>query len=431
VVFARMVERDPDLKRFSYYSLLESEVTMRRSSCGAVAVCILLVGHAIGGPVVLDDFEDLSGWKTYRGRGSLDKADTAAVGSGAIRVTFPGMVFKKLPPRPEREVIPWDGSAGLSFWVKGDGSDLFGCLAVSSDRGRFPYVYYFPLKNTEWHQHKVSWEEFAPEGERYTLGSKGALPPSGIGGLRFGNRWTIHRNNERLPKHSYCIDQVQIEDEVPKPVPAPEMRPFADVADLLRTRKKIHVVCMGDSITAGSGLADKDNERYATVIQRVLRARLGYEDIIVESRAVGGAKLTDARAWTRRDFRGEPPDLVTILYGYNDKKVYTCAYFKDSLNDYIDRIARVTDGKTAVLLLSTIPGTKFKFVMLDDFADAVRQTARERGLACFDLDKVIKAIGRVEAEKYFADMAHPNKEGHEVIGKAIAGFLLRSAGVAE
>jgi lysophospholipase L1-like esterase len=35
------------------------------------------------------------------------------------------------------------------------------------------------------------------------------------------------------------------------------------------------------------------------------------------SRAVGGAKVNDARFWWRRDFEGVAPDLVTIAYGYN------------------------------------------------------------------------------------------------------------------
>jgi lysophospholipase L1-like esterase len=156
----------------------------------------------------------------------------------------------------------------------------------------------------------------------------------------------------------------------------------------------------------------------------MLRKRIGYDQVFAESRAVGGARLTDARAWVPRDFVGDPPDLVTVLYGYNDKSgAHTKAYFKDSLNDYLDRIARKTGGKTAVLLLATIPGTGPRFVMMDDFADAVRETAKARGLACNDLQKAFKAIGREKIGDYFADIAHPNAQGHRLIAEAITNFL--------
>ena len=124
-----------------------------------------------------------------------------------------------------------------------------------------------------------------------------------------------------------------------------------------------------------------------------------------------------------------PLALVTILYGYNDKSgAHTKAYFKDSLNDYLDRIARKTGGKTAVLLLPTIPGMGPRFVMMDDFADAVRETAQARGLACFDLQKVFKAIGREKINDLLADMAHPNAEGHRLIAEAIANVLAGAGG---
>jgi len=384
-------------------------------------------------PVVLEDFETLDGWKVTSKTASFEKADTAAVGEGAICVNLPGMVYKQLSKRPLPGSAAWDRYGGVSFWVKGDGSDLFGCLALCPNRptGNYTYVCYFPLKDKSWHKLTLSWDDFVPEGQYDPIGTRGALPPSGIQTIRFGSRWTIYHNNAKIPRHQYCIDQIQIEEKVEKPGPVPATRPFAEALDLLKARKEIHIVCMGDSITAGTSLADKDRERYAVRLQEILRKRLGCDRIFCESRAVGGAKLTDARAWVPRDFVGDPPDLVTILYGYNDKSAaHTKEYFKKSLNDYIDRIARKTGGKTAILLFPTIPGLGPRFIMMDDYADAVRETAKERGLACFDLQKVFKEIGRDKMEQYLADMAHPNAEGHRIIADAIAGFLIESAGVA-
>jgi lysophospholipase L1-like esterase len=298
-------------------------------------------------------------------------------------------------------------------------------MAVGQNpQGNYCYVYYFPLKDTQWHKLTISWDDLVPEDQCYPIGTYGALPPSGIMTIRFGTRWTIWHNNAPISEHQYCIDQIQIEEKVEKPGPAPALRPFSEIQDLFRAKKPVHIVCMGDSITAGTALMDKEKERYAVLLQDLLRKKLGYGQIFCESRAVGGARLTDARAWVPRDFVGDPPDLVTILYGYNDKSsAQTNAYFKDSLNDYLDRIARKTAGKTAVLLLPTIPGMGPRFVMMDDFADAVRETAQARGIACFDLQKVFKAIGREKINDLLADMAHPNAEGHRLIADSLANFL--------
>ncbi|MEW6359573.1 MAG: GDSL-type esterase/lipase family protein [Planctomycetota bacterium] len=398
-----------------------------------IVLCLIIIGlpHVNADPVILEDFETLTGWKAEPETASFKQAASAAVGQGAIQVTLPRTVFKQISSRPIEGSAAWDRYEGISFWVKGDGSDLFGSLAVGpSASGSYTYVCYFPLKNTEWHRVAVAWADLAPEGQYDPIGASGALPPSGIQAIRFGSRWVIYTNNAKIPEHTYCVDHIQIEEKVEGPAPPPKPRPFSDVPDLLKSKKKIHIVCMGDSITAGTALADKDKERYAVRMQELLREWLGYGDILCDSRAVGGARLTDARAWAPRDFAGEPPDLVTILYGYNDKSgAYTRDYFKRSLNDYIDRIARETGGKAAIWLLTTIPGTGPRFVMMDDYADAVRETAKERGLACFDLQKVFKDVGRDKIEGYFADQAHPNAEGHQVIADAIATFLVTSAGI--
>ncbi len=384
-----------------------------------------------GAPVVLENFEDLGGWNSYGKSASFKKTDSAAIGDGAIQVTLPGMIFKQLSSRPLKGSPAWDQYEGLSFMVKGDGSDLFGCLSVG-DRptGAYSYVYYFPLRNTEWHKITVPWSALVPEGQYDAIGSAGALPPSGIKALRFGSRWSIYFNNDKIPKHSYSIDQVQIEEQVKKTPPVNKARAFSSVLELLKNKKPVHIVCIGDSITAGTGLANKDSQRYATLTQNILREWLGYDDIIVESRAVGGAKSSDGRAWIPRDFVGNAPDLVTVMYGYNDKSnIFTKEHFKNSMDDYIKRVIQKTQGKTAILPFATTPGTGPRFVMMDDYADAVREVATKRNLPLFDLNQIMKKLGRDKIENFFVDQAHPNSQGHAIIATELADFLVKSAGI--
>ncbi len=396
-----------------------------------LTLIIILSDSASAAPVVLEDFEKLDGWNSLGKTASFEKADSAAVGSNAIRVTLPGTVSKQLSSRPLQGSPIWDQYQGISFMVKGDGSDLFGCLSVG-DRptGAYSYIYYFPLRNTEWNKITIPWSALVPEGQYDPIGSTGALPPSGIKALRFGSRWSIYFNNAKIPQHSYSIDQVQIEKQVEPTSTDYKARAFSNVLELLKNKKPVHIVCIGDSITAGTGLSDKDSQRYTALTQKILHEWLGYDDIIIESRAVGGAKSTDGRAWIPRDFVGDAPDLVTIMYGYNDKSgTYTKEYFKNSMDDYIKRLVEKTEGKTAILPFATTPGTGPRFVMMDDFADAVREVAAKRNLPVFDLNRIMTKIGRDKIENFFGDQAHPNAQGHKIIANEFADFLVKSAGI--
>ncbi len=402
-----------------------------------------LASSLTAGETVIDTFDDISGWKVqqpgrYRGakgfKAKVEKAESAAVGTGAIKVTLPGMVHKKLWKRyPPLANIAWNKFQGVSFRVKGDGSGQYGCIALCGNSYRswgYSYVYFFPLKNTEWHTVTVPWHDFIPESDKLPIAARGSLPPSGIMHIRFGDRWTIGQNNYPIPPHSYCIDQLVLVEKIPCNMQVPAIRPLADAARLLKDKKPITILCMGDSITAGTGLADREHTRYAVQIQKLLRKWFGYDRITVVSHAVGGARMVNARAWLNRDFDGIQPDLVTTLYGYNEKSGGTSVwYFKVSMNDYLDRIARKTGGRAAIMPMTTIPGLRHRYSMMDDYADAVREVAGARGLTCLDLQQIMKTnFNRTTIEPYFHDMAHPNEKGHLFMATQIARFIAKAAG---
>ncbi|MDD4537739.1 MAG: GDSL-type esterase/lipase family protein [Lentisphaeria bacterium] len=399
-----------------------------------IALFPLLVLAQATSPLVLDDFESLTGWKVDAKPAAFAAASDAAVGQGAITVTLPGSVSKKIQRGDDIREL-WDKSQGLSFHIKGDGSDAWGVIGVNASYGAFSYVYFFPLKNRDWVKYTVAWSDFIPEGAVDLIGTPEGLPPSGILTLRFGCRWKIWFDNEAIPTHSFAIDHIQIETQVaaPQTSPAPPTTapaPFANVLAKLRAREPMVIQFQGDSITAGTALADKRNERYSARLEVILRQWLGYDGISCRNRAVGGAKVNDARAWLQRDFAGGAPDLVCIWYGYNDKTGgISKDYFRQSMSDYIDRIAAATDGKSAVLLFATAPGTQGRFVMLDGYAQAMRDLAAERGLPCFDVHALLKGLGRQNLQSVMADMAHPNARGQQLIADHLAEYLVAQAGI--
>lgn len=396
-----------------------------------LALLALVLAVTCNAQTLLTGFEDLAGW-TATGGAVFEPSADSHEGAASIGVTMPGQVQGKvLAGYPPAE---FDEAQGVSFWAKGDGSDQWGCIALYGDgsNGSYRYCYFFPLKSTEWMKYEVPWDGWIPEGAFLPIGAPGSLPPSGIQWVRIGTRWTIAHNNDKIPPHSYQVDEVRLEQTLPEVSAPPAAAPLEGVIAKLRAKQPVSILCMGDSITAGTGLPDKDNQRYATVLQGMLRERLGYAEITAVSRAVGGARLTDARSWVERDFQGPPPDLVTTLYGYNDKSGQFSAFqFADSFEDYLLRIRRVTAGKTAILPLTTIPGAGPRFVMMDDFARAVQDVADSWQLPYVDLAFALKETGREGFLAYMGDMAHPNPEGHILMARVIADYLVEQVNAAQ
>src|SRR5205823_6501944 len=63
-----------------------------------------------------------------------------------------------------RGAADWDGAAGISFWVKGDGSDHLGAIQFvwNEDFGA-RYGYAFPIDSTEWKKIVIPWRDLLPE----------------------------------------------------------------------------------------------------------------------------------------------------------------------------------------------------------------------------------------------------------------------------
>lgn len=375
----------------------------------------------------VETFDKTEGWER-QGGGRIEPAAEAAVGAGAATFSLPGALFKKVqPPKPRVPGALDEGYQGVSFWAKGDGSDQFGTVVLCGAHPLwfpFKYAYSFPLKETAWKKYVVAWRDWIPEDPVYPVGSPGGAAPSNIQYVKVGSKWAITHNNRELPKFSFGLDQLQLEAEAPAEAPAPALQKLDAVRAKLAARQPVQILCLGDSITAGTSLGKPDEERYAQVLERLLRQRLGYDGVSVLSRAVGGAQVNDLRLWAARDFAAVAPDLVVIMVGYNDKSWgYPADYYASALSDYLDRVARLTQGRAAAVLMPPIPGRGARFVMMDDYADAVRKLAAARGVALCDMNKVFKAFGRDGLSAYFADDAHPAAKGHAVMAETLADAL--------
>ncbi|MBR4415549.1 MAG: SGNH/GDSL hydrolase family protein [Victivallales bacterium] len=394
--------------------------------------CLLMaIGCMALETMPLDKLDKPSRWKANGGV-TVEAADGVNGQAGVVISHLPKGTAQLQLAFDDDQLDVFDQYQGVSFYVKGDGSDCWETISLLHNYN-YTYNYFVPLKSTEWVKYTVAWCDFIPEGQCGMIQQSGGIPACGINTLRIGCRWKIWYDNAQIPEHTLMISDVKLEPVVNRPANTWKPAPFEGVLAKLRNKEPLTIQFQGDSITAGTSLANKVAERYSIKTEELLRKWLKNDKINCVNRAVGGARTNDERAWLQRDFNGGVPDLVTLWIGYNDKSgCNTVGYYKQTVADYIDRVAEITKGRSAFLLFAPGPGKGPRFTMMDDYAQAIRELAAERGLPCFDVSKLFKAFGKKEfANTYMADMAHPNAKGHQVVADALCEFLVKAAGITE
>ena len=314
---------------------------------------------------------------------------------------------------------------GLAFKVKGCGVDEWGCITISGGPMKSG-SFYFSVKDTNWREIRVPFSQLAPAND-YNM-EFNELSAIEVSEIVVGDRWRIREGNTDI-KPFYClIKDIRLTDDVfPAPAKhAPEK--FENVIAKMKAGKKVQILCVGDSITAGTSLKMRETERYGAQLEKLLQKHFKNPGIKVRVCGVGGAHTFNSLVWQERDLAGEIPDVATMLIGYNNRSsCQTVEQYKQQLKLWIDRLAEKTGGKTAVILIPTVPGVP-RFYAQRDLADATRKLAKELKLPIADIEKWILSLPPMEYRtKYLADSVHPNPDGHKKYAEILADLFIRQA----
>ncbi len=387
-----------------------------------IIMLLLTVATVSGAEIILENFAALKGWSA-RDTGAKFSECAGPDGGNGLRFEGPGYIQQPYPVDWQKR-LDWNRCKGISFKIKGDGSDNFGCITLMG-RNSWYYSWYFPLESKEWREYTVPWSDLTPGSDTISgeFNTPGNLTVDGISGIRFGDRWKIAANNRKIEPFCYQIADIRlVENAAPKyEIGRYQPPPFSQFRDKLRSGKPLKIYCYGDSITAGTSLKNPDEERYAVRLQELLR---GGRDIQVRSFGVGGAHLYDVIGWMERDL-ADAPDLITIMIGYNNKSsAQPPEVFRRQLELWIDRVVAKTHGQTNILLIPTLPGCGSRYHMQDDLAQVVRDVARERNLPLCPVDLAFKKGGMEQISGLMADTAHPNAAGHRLFAETLADYLI-------
>jgi lysophospholipase L1-like esterase len=334
-----------------------------------------------------------------------------------------GFFFSSPKTTPE-----WDKAAGISFWVKGDGSDSYGGLEmIDPNDYALRYAYCFPIDSTEWKKIVIPWRDILPEtpaGE--IVDPVAGYRPSQFGNLWFG-KWWYWRD---YPAHSFTVDQIALE-----PTIALDTRDYTPAVGgtprllaKLKAKQPVTIVTMGDSLSDKRHWANKPVMWSELLVQK-LKDTYGSEVTFVNP-AMGGTTLDANLILMPKWLKMTPePDLVTIWFGFNDyDSGMRGRHFADMLRVAVNRIRRMTNGKAEVMIMTTNPAI-VKWTEMEELAEACRSVAAGWKTGLADVSAAFHTAGKDDAARatlYAWDRTHLGEAGHKLAAETVAAAIAAS-----
>jgi len=187
------------------------------------------------------------------------------------------------------------------------------------------------------------------------------------------------------------------------------------------------VACIGDSITYGARIRNRNVNSYPAQLGRMLGE--GYS---VSNFGVSGATLLkkgNKPYWRQRAFgfaRKSLPDVVVIKLGTNDTKPANWKHSDSLVDDYVEMVKTFQglDSKPKVFICYPVPvfpeqwGINDKAVR-EGVIPAVNTVAEKTGAGIIDLYAPLK-----EKSELFPDKVHPNAEGAKIIAETVARAIM-------
>ncbi len=198
------------------------------------------------------------------------------------------------------------------------------------------------------------------------------------------------------------------------------------ITSSVNAQNKIKVACIGNSITAGSGLKGAETQSYPGQLQQLLGP--GYE--VMNFGVSGRTAMKTENAYTKtakyKSALSSSPDIVFIKLGTNDSRLPFRLTIDNFQTDYtkIVRSFRDIPNRPRVILLLPVASyltdtTRQTNEAITKFIlPRIRQVAFEEKVEIIDLHAITLTHAGL-----FPDQLHPNAEGASLIAKRLYEYL--------
>lgn len=181
---------------------------------------------------------------------------------------------------------------------------------------------------------------------------------------------------------------------------------------------EVTIVALGNSITQGEGT--KDN--YVNMWKKALKEKYPTANLEMVNAGISGNTARDGLERLEKDVLKHKPDLVSISFGWNDlAERVEREKFKRNLKEIIKRIKDRNSHAEILLLTTSLVNDNLANAYARRYNEIILKLAREENLGLVDVHKAWKKrleLG-VLPDKYMADFAHPNEEGHKIFAEEL------------
>ncbi len=185
---------------------------------------------------------------------------------------------------------------------------------------------------------------------------------------------------------------------------------------------QIRVACIGNSITAGFGLQNPQQESYPAILNEMLENKYGENVYEVKNYGISARTLLmkGDLPWMKESYFEAVleynPQIVTIKLGTNDTKPHNWKYgneFRHDLEFLIDTLLSLP-SKPKIFLCYPIPVYENNWgireeIVVNKIIPIIDSVAQKYNLQTIDLHS------NMEQSLYSKDNVHPDKNGSEII----------------
>ena len=188
----------------------------------------------------------------------------------------------------------------------------------------------------------------------------------------------------------------------------------------------VRVACVGDSITYGHGIKDREHDAYPGLLSSLLGDKYDVRNFGVSgSTTMMGTDMPYMNEQAYKDALAFNPEIVTIKLGTNDSKPYNWKeqeHFKDDLKTLIESF-RSLPSKPKIWLCLPVPamGRAWSIndsVIYNGVIPYIKEVAQEENIPLIDLNTPFQG-----KRQYFPDTIHPNEEGQQIIAETIFSYV--------
>lgn len=188
------------------------------------------------------------------------------------------------------------------------------------------------------------------------------------------------------------------------------------------------VACVGDSITFGHGIKDREHDAYPGVLSAMLGQKYDVRNFGVSgTTTMMGTDMPYMNEQAYKDALEFNPQIVTIKLGTNDSKPFNwkeSEHFKQDLKTLIESF-RSLPSKPKIWLCLPVPAYGHAWGINDSIISNgvipfIKEVAQEENLPVIDLNTQFQG-----KRQYFPDTIHPNEEGEKMIAEFIFNTIFK------